>query len=94
MQWHRIHVVFVLNSQKASTFSLFRASESVLIGPFFALSRSKQGLRGLFARLNWPQPFDKFAISVIEEPAAAADSSGNYVRESQVSLLPGKGDIG
>jgi len=31
LQWHCIHVAFVMNSQRASTSSLFRAGEFVLI---------------------------------------------------------------
>jgi hypothetical protein len=31
LQWHRIHVAFVMNSQRASTTCLFRAGEFVVI---------------------------------------------------------------
>jgi hypothetical protein len=77
------HVAFAMNSQRASTTSLFRASEFVLIEQFLALSRASQALHGQFARLNWPQPIDKLAISVIDKPTAAAYYSCNLLWESQ-----------
>jgi hypothetical protein len=72
LQWHRIHLAFVMNSQRASTSSLFRTGEFVLIDQFLALSRASQALLGQFARLNWPQPIDKLTRSVIDELTAVA----------------------
>jgi hypothetical protein len=59
LQWHRIHVAFVMNSQRASTSSLFRASKLVLSEKFLAVSRAAQAFFGQLARLNSPQLIEK-----------------------------------